>query len=53
MNINIYYKSYQKTIKSLLSPFKESLSTNALQNVANHYAASRIIRVLYELIEFK
>lgn len=51
--MNIYYKSYQKAIKSLLSPFKESLSTNALQNIANHYAATRIIRVLYDIIEFK
>lgn len=53
MNMNIYYKSYQRAIKSLLSPFKESLSTNALQNIANHYAASRTIRILYELIEYK
>lgn len=53
MNINMYYKSYRRGIKSLISPFRESLSTRIRQNIANHYAASRIIRILYELIEFK
>lgn len=53
MNINIYYKSYRNAIKSLISPFKENLSTQARQIIANHFAASRIIRTLYELIEYK
>lgn len=53
MNISMYYKSYRKGIKSLISPFKESLSTRVRQNIANHYAASRIFTILYELIEFK
>lgn len=53
LNINIYYKSYRKAIKNLLSPFRESLSTPARQNISSHYAASRIISILYELIEYK
>ncbi|XP_050064276.1 uncharacterized protein LOC126553127 [Aphis gossypii] len=44
LNINIYYKSYRKAIKNLLSPFRESLSTPARQNISSHYAASRIIK---------
>jgi len=53
MNINIYYKVYRKGIKSLLSPFRESLSTHTRQNIANYYAKSKIMRILYELIEYK
>lgn len=53
MNITMYFKSYRKGIKSLISPFRESLSTHTRQNIANHYAASRTIRILYELIEYK
>uniref|UniRef100_A0A2S2PIK9 Uncharacterized protein n=1 Tax=Schizaphis graminum TaxID=13262 RepID=A0A2S2PIK9_SCHGA len=52
LNINTYYKSYRKAITNLISPFKESLSTSARQNIASHYAASRIIRISYELIEY-
>lgn len=51
--INIYYKSYCKGIKSLISPFKENLSTHTRQNIAHHYAASKVIKILYELIECK
>lgn len=53
MNINTYYKSYRKGIKSLISPFRENLSTQVCQTIANHYATLRIIRILYDLIEYK
>lgn len=53
MNINMYYKSYQKGIKSLISPFRECLSTPTRHNIASHYAASKVISILYELIEYK
>lgn len=49
----MYYKTYRKGIKSLISPFKESLSTHVRQIIANHYAVSKIIRISYELIEYK
>lgn len=44
---------YRNGIKSLLSPFRESLSTHTCQNIANYYAESKIMRILYELIEYK
>lgn len=53
MNLSMHYKSYRKGIKSLISPFRETLTTDTRQNIANHYAASRIIRVLYAFIEYK
>lgn len=53
INISMYYKSCRKGIKSLLSPFRENLPRFILQNIANHYAASRTIRILYESIEYK
>lgn len=53
MNLTMYYKSYRKGIKNLLSPFKESLSIRVHQNIAYHYATTKMIRITYELIEFK
>lgn len=53
MNTSMYYKSCRKGIKSLLSPFRERLPNCVLRNIANYYAASRIIRILYESIEYK
>lgn len=53
MNLSMHFESYKKGIKSLLSPFKESLSTHNRRHIVNHYATSKIIRVLYELIECK
>lgn len=53
MNVNIHYKSCRKGIKSLLSPFRENLPLGVLQNIANYYAASKIIRILFESIEYK
>uniref|UniRef100_A0A2S2PVG1 Uncharacterized protein n=1 Tax=Sipha flava TaxID=143950 RepID=A0A2S2PVG1_9HEMI len=53
MNVSLHYKSCRKGIKSLLSPFRESLPLDVLQNIANYYAASKIISILFESIEYK
>lgn len=53
MNITIFYKTYKKGVKGVLSPFRENLSTHTCKNIANHYAASRLMKILYELIDYK
>lgn len=53
MNLTMYYKSYRKGIQNLLSPFRESLSIRVLQNIAYHYAVTKMIRITYDLIEYK